>query len=120
MFKGAPTAPNKTTGELAWELHLEKPDSLPTRGLEVPLPPPEKHCRPLQTPSPSFGIVASHALPPITGTPRLSGSSEVYWSILIQTLGLAHGALDVQSPHILPVFLEQGHQEIDSQMNVVD
>ena len=35
-------------------------------------------------------------------------------------LGLAHGALDVQSPDVLPVFLEQGHQEIDSQMDVVD
>lgn len=37
-----------------------------------------------------------------------------------QTLGFAHGALDVHIPEVLPVFLEQGHQEFDSQVDVVD
>ncbi|KAL6030929.1 hypothetical protein STEG23_024417 [Scotinomys teguina] len=45
---------------------------------------------------------------------------KVYWGVLVQTLGLAHGALDVQSLDILPVLLEQGNQEIDSQVDVVD
>lgn len=38
---------------------------------------------------------------------------------LIQALGLAHGALDVQSPDILPVLLKQRHQEVNSQVDVV-
>lgn len=38
---------------------------------------------------------------------------------LIETLGFAHGALDVERAHVLPVLLEQRHQEVDSQVDVV-
>lgn len=32
---------------------------------------------------------------------------------------LPNGALDVHAPHVLPVLLEQGHQEVDSHLNVL-
>lgn len=35
-------------------------------------------------------------------------------------LGLAHDALDVQSPDVLPILLEQEHQDTDSQVDVAD
>lgn len=38
---------------------------------------------------------------------------------LIEALGFSHGALDVQSPHVLPVLLQKRHEEVDSQVNVV-
>lgn len=39
---------------------------------------------------------------------------------LVQALRLAHGALHVESAYVLPVLLEQRHQEVDSQVDVVD
>lgn len=39
---------------------------------------------------------------------------------LVEALGFPHGALDVQSAHVLPVLLQQGHQEVDGQVDVVD
>lgn len=38
---------------------------------------------------------------------------------LIETLGFAHGALDVEGAYVLPVLLQQRHQEVDSQVDVV-
>lgn len=38
---------------------------------------------------------------------------------LIETLGFAHGALDVERAYVLPVLLQQRHQEVDSQVDVV-
>lgn len=37
---------------------------------------------------------------------------------LIQTVWLAHGALDVQAPHILPILLQQRDQEVDSHLHI--
>ena len=39
---------------------------------------------------------------------------------LVQSLGLAHGGLDVQRLDVLPVLLEQGHEEVDCQVEVLD
>jgi len=39
---------------------------------------------------------------------------------LVQSLGLAHGGLDVQRLDVLPVLLEQGHEEVDGQVEVLD
>lgn len=44
----------------------------------------------------------------------------IYFRSLVQTLGWAHGALDVQRANILPVLLEQRHQKVDSQVNVLN
>lgn len=41
-------------------------------------------------------------------------------ALSVQALGLPHGALDVQGTHVLPVLLQQGHQEVDGQVDVVD
>lgn len=41
-------------------------------------------------------------------------------SSLIKALGFAHGALDVQGTDVLPVFLQQRHQEVDCQVDVVN
>lgn len=38
---------------------------------------------------------------------------------LVEALGFAHGALDVEGTHVLPVLLQQRHQEVDSQVDVV-
>ena len=32
--------------------------------------------------------------------------------------GLSHCALDVESTYILPVLLQQGHQEVDSKIDI--
>lgn len=46
---------------------------------------------------------------------------ERYWTEpLIETLRLSHGALDVEGSDILPVLLQQRHQEVNREMNVVD
>ena len=37
---------------------------------------------------------------------------------LVQPVGLAHAALDVQASHILPVLLQQRHQKVDAHLNV--
>mmetsp|Transcript_16511 Transcript_16511/g.41197 ORF Transcript_16511/g.41197 Transcript_16511/m.41197 type:complete len:273 (+) Transcript_16511:142-960(+) len=37
---------------------------------------------------------------------------------LVDAEGLAHGGLDVQAAHVLPVLLEQGHQEVDGVADV--
>jgi len=37
---------------------------------------------------------------------------------LVETLSGAHGALDVESAHVLPVLLEQRHQKVDGQVDV--
>ena len=37
---------------------------------------------------------------------------------LIQTLWLAHSALNVKSSHILPVLLQEGNQKIDCKVNI--
>lgn len=39
---------------------------------------------------------------------------------LIEALWLSHGALDVERSDILPVLLQQRHQEIHRQVDVVD
>lgn len=39
---------------------------------------------------------------------------------LIEALWLSHGTLDVESSDVLPVLLQQRHQEVHSQVNVVD
>ena len=39
---------------------------------------------------------------------------------LVEALGFAHGALDVQGTHVLPILLQKRHQEVDSQVNIVD
>lgn len=39
---------------------------------------------------------------------------------LIEALWLSHGALDVESSDVLPVLLQQWHQEVHSQVDVVD
>lgn len=38
---------------------------------------------------------------------------------LVQAVGLAHGALDVQALHVLPVLLQQRHQEVDGHLRRV-
>lgn len=38
---------------------------------------------------------------------------------LVKTLGRSHGGLDVQGAHILPVLLQQRHQEVDRQVDVL-
>ena len=37
---------------------------------------------------------------------------------LEQALGLAHGALEVESAHVLPVLLQQGDEEVDAHLGV--
>ena len=39
---------------------------------------------------------------------------------LVEALGGSHGALDVEGAHVLPVLLQEGHQEVDGQMDVLD
>lgn len=41
-------------------------------------------------------------------------------SSLVQSLGWSHRRLDVQRTNVLPVLLQQRHQEIDGQMHVLD
>lgn len=63
-------------------------------------------------------------------SPGSSGGTEAHTAVgvcrvyccppLVEALGFPHGALDVQSSHILPVLLQQGHQEVDGQVDVVD
>lgn len=38
---------------------------------------------------------------------------------LVETLGLSHGALDVEGTDVLPVLLQQRHQEVNRQVDVV-
>ncbi len=45
------------------------------------------------------------------------GQSALY---LVEALSRAHGALDVERPDVLPMFLEQRNQEVDGQMDVLD
>lgn len=40
--------------------------------------------------------------------------------LLVESLGFAHGALDVEGTHVLPVLLQQRHQEVDSEVEVVN
>ena len=40
--------------------------------------------------------------------------------ILVQSLHWSHGALDVETLHVLPVLLQQRHQEVHGQMDVLD
>lgn len=40
-------------------------------------------------------------------------------SCLVDSLRLAHGTLDVECPDILPVLLQQRHQEVDGQRNIL-
>jgi len=42
----------------------------------------------------------------------------VYFN-LVQSLDSSHGGLDVQALHILPVLLQQGHQEVHGQVHVL-
>jgi len=37
---------------------------------------------------------------------------------LVETLAGTHGALDVERAHVLPIFLEQRHQEIDGETDI--
>lgn len=39
---------------------------------------------------------------------------------LVQTLRGAHGALDVEGTDVLPVLLQQRHQKVDAQVDVLD
>ena len=39
---------------------------------------------------------------------------------LIQPLDLSHGGLDVEALHVLPVLLQQRHQEVHGQVDVLD
>ena len=39
---------------------------------------------------------------------------------LVQALNGSHGGLNVQGSHILPVLLQQRHQEIHGKMNILD
>ena len=41
-------------------------------------------------------------------------------SNLVKPLGWAHGALDVERTDVLPMLLEQRHQEVDGQMDVLN
>ena len=38
----------------------------------------------------------------------------------VQPLDLAHGGLDVQALHVLPVLLQQRHQEVHRQVDILD
>ena len=38
----------------------------------------------------------------------------------VQPLDLAHGGLDVETLHVLPVLLQQRHQEVHGQVDVLD
>ena len=40
-------------------------------------------------------------------------------TILIKSLGFAHGGLDVEALDVLPVLLEQGHEEVHGQADVL-
>lgn len=37
---------------------------------------------------------------------------------LVKPVWLAHAALDVQAPHILPVLLQKRHQKVDAHLDV--
>ena len=39
--------------------------------------------------------------------------------ILVQSLGFAHGGLDVEALHVLPVLLQQRHQEVHGQVDIL-
>ena len=38
----------------------------------------------------------------------------------VQPLDLSHGGLDVETLHVLPVLLQQRHQEVHRQVNILD
>ena len=38
---------------------------------------------------------------------------------LVKPLDFAHGGLDVEGLHVLPVLLQQGHQEVHGQVDVL-
>ena len=38
----------------------------------------------------------------------------------VEPLHWAHGGLDVQGPHVLPVLLQQGDEEVHGGMNILD
>ena len=40
--------------------------------------------------------------------------------ILVQSLGFAHSGLDVEALHVLPVLLQQRHEEVHGQVDVLD
>merc|ERR1711982_203705 len=40
-------------------------------------------------------------------------------TILVKSLGFAHGGLDVEALDVLPVLLEQGHKEVHGQADVL-
>ena len=50
--------------------------------------------------------------------PGREKEEETSFPSLIQTLTGAHGALDVQRADVLPVLLQQRHQEVDGQTDV--
>ena len=37
----------------------------------------------------------------------------------VEPLHRSHGGLDMQRPHILPMLLQQGHQEIHGEVNIL-
>ena len=37
---------------------------------------------------------------------------------LVQSVGLAHAALDVKAAHVLPVLFQKRHQEVDAHLDV--
>ena len=38
----------------------------------------------------------------------------------VESLHWAHGGLDVQRPHVLPVLLQQGDEEVHGEMDILD
>jgi len=50
---------------------------------------------------------------------RLPVSTEGVNKCLVDALGLTHGGLDVSRLEVLPVLLQQGHQEVDGQVDVL-
>ena len=38
----------------------------------------------------------------------------------VKSLNRSHGGLDVQGPHVLPVLLQQGDEEVHCQMDILD
>ncbi len=46
--------------------------------------------------------------------------SQIFHSeALVQSLGRSHGALDVERADVLPVLLQQRHEEVDAQVDVL-
>jgi hypothetical protein len=43
-----------------------------------------------------------------------------YYNQSVEPLNGAHGGLDVEGAHVLPMLLQQRHQEVHGQMHVLD